>query len=332
MRALSPPLVTASCIVAILIAMQASVGAQPAALAPPASAANASAAGGPSAAKPFALPKGEVDMLVGPGGAAFEIPIHPRQICTLSFPEDIASSGLASAPDLEIKPWGTQAIGVRAESATTPVTTLAISTKSGTVKVNLTLRVVPPEVEALTMVRFRAVSAEEAFQARLEKEVAARLAPMQAKLEVAQRDIDTKIRERTEEMVAERALTRRSVISLNAHERTDEHVVAHVEEAMLLGEDAYLFFEIENRSAAPYRLARATVVADGKAVSGMARLRSSAVDKAPSLLGVVAAGTSARGVVVVRSATSLRRKPLRLRLLTPDGRGSLEIGQGIVLR
>lgn len=271
-------------------------------------------------------------MLVGPGGAAFEIPIHPRQICTLSFAEDIASTGLASAPDLEIKPWGAQALGVRAESLTTPVTTLAISTVSGSVKVNLTLRVVPPEEEALTMVRFRAVSAEEAFQARLEKELVKRLAPLQAKLEVAERNIDAKIRERADGMVADRALLRRQIVSLNAHARTDDHVIAHVEQALLLGEDAYVFFEIENRSAAPFRLARAAVLAGDRAVSGPARLNSASADKDPALLGLVAAGTTARGVVVVRNISTLLRKPLILELAGPNGRGALRVEKGIVLR
>jgi hypothetical protein len=318
--------------VAAVLASYSIASTQPVQPAPSSSSSSSTTSRVAPSGKPLALPKGEVDMLVGPGGAAFEIPIHPRQICTLSFAEDIASTGLASAPDLEIKPWGAQALGVRAESLTTPVTTLAISTVSGSVKVNLTLRVVAPEEEALTMVRFKAVSAEEAFQARLEKELAKRLAPLQAKLEVAERNIDAKIRERADGMVADRALLRRQVVSLNAHARTDDHVIAHVEQALLLGEDAYVFFEIENRSTAPFRLARASVLAGTRAVSGPARLRSAAVDKDPSLLGVVAAGTTARGIVVVRGISSLLRKPLVLELAGPNGRGSLRVERGIVIR
>jgi hypothetical protein len=330
MMARSSSLATLGRALAAVLAICSIAGAQPAV---PSTTSTPSTTGVvPPTGKPLALPKGEVDMLVGPGGAAFEIPIHPRQICTLSFAENIASTGLASAPDLEIKPWGAQALGVRAESLTTPVTTLAISTVSGSVKVNLTLRVVPPEEEALTMVRFRAVSAEEAFQARLEKEMAKRLAPLQAKLELAERNIDAKIRERADGMVTDRALLRRQVVALNAHARTDEHVIAHVEQALILGEDAYLFFEIENRSTAPFRLARAAVLVDNRTVSGLARLRSAAVDKDPALLGLVAAGTSARGVVAVRGISSLLRKPLILELAGPNGRGSLRVDRGIVLR
>jgi hypothetical protein len=292
----------------------------------------AAAAATASAPKPVVLPKNEADVLVGPRGAAFEVRLDPNQICMLLFPENVAESGVRSTADFESKFWGPQVIAVRPTNAKALPASLAIITTSGNIRVNLTLRVMSPGENALTLVRFQAVSEEEAFEDRLQKEVAKRVAPIQAVLEATQRNIDARIRDRADGMVAERALLRNQTISLNAHARTDDHVIAHVERALVFGEDAYLFFEIENRSTTPFRLARATVVVDGRTVSGPARLRSTAVDKDPALLGLVAAGASARGVVVVRSAETLRRKALVLELTPPDQRGTLRVDQGIVLR
>jgi hypothetical protein len=271
-------------------------------------------------------------MLVGPIAAAFEIRLYPNQICMLLFPEPVLDRGVTSAEDYDLKFWGPQVLAVKPKTANVPPNSLAIRTISGNIRVNLTLRVVAPGEEALTLVRFHEASAEEAFEDLVRKEVAKRVAPLQTKLEDAQRNLDAKIRERADGMVVDRALLRRQVISLHAHARSDDHVIAHVEQALTLGEDAYVFFEIENRSTAPFRLARAAVLEGTRTVSGLARLRSAAVDKDPALLGVVAAGTTARGVVVVRSISSLLRKPLTLELTGPNKRGPLRVDRGIVLR
>jgi len=275
--------------------------------------------------------KREIENLVPPGGAAFDIPVHAGEVCILSFPENMAKSALSSSADFEIKAWGGDGVAVRGigRSATT---TLALATVSGKIKVNVTLHVVSAKQDALTLVRFKSASSEEVFAAKLKIEVDKRVAPVEAELAASKRGIDVQIRDRADGLIAERLLKRNEVIALHAHERNDNNVIAHVERAILLGDDGYVFFQLENRSGAAFRLAHVAVSSDGKVVSGPARLFSTAIDKDPAVVGVVPAGAIARGVVVVRGADQVLGKSLQLDLADPDGSGAIHLTRGISLK
>ncbi len=284
---------------------------------------------GPVPAQPAI--KGESEYLVPPGGGAADIPVHAGEVCILSFPETLASSALSSSPDYEIKAWGPAAVAVRANGKT-PTATLALATVSGIIKINVTLRVVGPAQEALALVRFKPASSEEAFQSRLTAEMAKRMAPLEAELARSKKNLDEQIRDRADGLIAERLLQRNEITTLQAHERNNDNVIVHVERALLLGDDGYVFFQIENRSGGPFRLASVTVKADGKAMAGPARLHSTAIDKDPSIIGVVPAGASARGVVVVRSADQVLGRSLALELAGPEGKGAIRLTRGIALK
>jgi hypothetical protein len=275
--------------------------------------------------------KGELEFLVAPGGGALTVPVHAGEVCILSFPEKLGSSALSSSPDFDIKAWGSDGVAVRSTGRATTAT-LALSTSSGVIKVNLTFRVVSEKENALTMVRFKPASFEEALEAQISAEVKKRVAPLEAQLAALKRSVDEQIRDRADGLIAERLLTRNEVIVLQAHERNDDNVIAHVERALLLGADGYLFFEIENRSRAPYRLARVAVTSQGRIMTGPARMLSTAIDRDPSVVGVVPAGAVARGVVVVRSAEQMLGKPLELELADPEGHGIIHLTRGIALK
>lgn len=270
--------------------------------------------------------KSEAEFLVPPQGGAFDVPVHAGEVCILSFAEKLGTKALVSSPDFEIKAWGDDGVAVRATGTGAKTTTLALATANGAVKVNVTLAVVGAERPGLTMVRFKAASAEDAFAAQVEAAVQQRLAPLQAELARARRDLDAQIRDRADGLLAERLLRRNETITLASHERNDDHVIVHVTRAFLLGDDGYLVFEIENRSRAAYRLAGVRVQAAGRDVAGPARLASSAVDRDPQIVGVVAAGARATGIVVVRSVDQVLGKPLALVV------GQIRLDRGIVLR
>jgi hypothetical protein len=279
-----------------------------------------------------AQPKYEAEFLVPPQGGAFEVPVHAGAVCILSFPEKLAQTALASSPDFEVKSWGDDGVAVRAINDKVTSATLALATATKTIKVNVTLRVVPKSTPALTLVRFKPASVEEAFEAQLAAAVKARMAPLEAELAKAKKDLDDQVRTLADGLIAERLLVRNEVVPLESHERNDDHVIVHVRRGQLLGDDGYLVFEIENRSRAAYRLATVRVFDGKRDVSGPARLASSAIDRDTSLVGVVAAGSSARGVVVVRSVNSVLGKPLALELAGPEGRGKIRLDRGLVLR
>lgn len=276
--------------------------------------------------------KSEAELLVPPQGGAFEVPVHAGEVCILSFPEKLALTALASSPDFEVKSWGDDGVAVRAKNDKVTVATLALATASKQIKVNVTLRVVPKTANALTLVRFKPASAEEAFDAQVQAAVAARIAPLEAELARAKKDLDEQVRALADGLVAERLLTRNETVTLESHERNDDHVIVHVRRGQLLGDDGYLLFEIENRSSSAYRLASVRVFEGKREVSGPARLATSAMERDHALIGVVAAGATARGVVVVRSVSSVLGKPLALELSAPAGRGKIRLDRGLVLR
>jgi hypothetical protein len=285
----------------------------------------------PAAAQPA---KTEAEHLVPPQGAAIDVPLHLGAVCILSFPESMAAKALTSVSglDFEIRAWGEDGVAVRAVRDKDATANLALATASGLVKVNVTLRVVPRSEPALTLVRFKAVSAEEAFAAQVAAEVARQVGPLEARIAKERKEIDATIRRRAEGLVAERMLSRNEIVRIEAHARNDDHVIVHVRRGLLFGEDGFLVFEIENRSGAAYRLATVRVIADGRDVAGETRLASTAIDRDTSLIGVVAAGATARGIVTVRSVDAVLNRPLVLELAMPLGKGAIRVERGIALR
>ncbi len=304
-------------------------GAQTPAAAKPASS-PASSAGLPvPPSAPAAAPrKGEAELLVPPGGAAFDVPMHAGTVCILSFFEPLLSSALASSPDFEVRAWGTDGVAVRAIGSAKTMT-LALATATRAVKINITFRLVPPEADALTLVRFKAVTEQEAREAFVKAEVDRRMAPLRAELETAKKDLDAQVQDRAELLVMERSLKRSEVLPLRSIERSDANVIAHVKRAMVLGENGYLYFEVENRGSTPFRLARLEVTAAGKPVPGRVRLLSASVDKDPRMIGVIQAGTTARGVIAVRGVDAVMNKAIALELAGPQGRGAFRLAEGI---
>jgi hypothetical protein len=254
-------------------------------------------------------------------------------VCILSFPEQVARRAITSAPDeLEINPWGDDGVAVRAAHDKVATATLALATVSGRVKVNVTLRVVPRTEPALTLVRFKAASAEEAFAAQVATAVERRVAPREARLAQDRKELDAAVRRRAEGLIAARMLRRNEIVRIESHARNDDHVIVHVRRGLLFGADGFLVFEIENRSGAAYRLASVRVLAGGRDVAGATRLASTTIDRDTALIGVVPAGTTARGIVTVRSVDAVLGRPLALELAMPGGKGAIRADRGIVLR
>jgi hypothetical protein len=260
---------------------------------------------------PGMRPGTETEVLVPPQGGAYEAPVHLGEVCIFSFPERVA---------------------VRSASGSAKTTTLALSTTSGAVKVNVTLTVVPLDRPAYTLVRFKGASAEEAFAAQVKEAVAKQLAPLQAELTELRQAFEAKSRDRAEVMLVERVLKRVDATPLSAHQRNNDHVILHVTRAVVVGPDAYLAWEVENRSSRSYRVASVSVSAGELEVSGPARLSSLIVDRDPKIVGVVAAGTTVRGVVALRAVDRVVGKALTLTIAGPGGDGAIRIDQGIVVR
>lgn len=278
-------------------------------------------------------PKGEATVLVPPQGGTADIPAHMNTNVLLTFPLPIAPKVIGSSRDWDVKDF-TDGILVRASSDKAAPATLAVATRDGQIKVNITLRVVPPSEPALTLVRFVSASAEDAFKAAVDAEVDKRTAPLHAELAASKKALDAKVRDRADRMVAAKLLRRLEQDSLKGHARNDDNVIVHLKRAVFLGEDAYLLFDIQNRSSGAYRLARVAVRGPrGTDHTGPASLSTSSIDAADeSLIGVVPAGSTGTAVVVLRQVDAVLGQSLVLTVEQPDGRGRITLDRGIVLR
>jgi hypothetical protein len=277
---------------------------------------------------------GESTVLVPPQGGTARIAVTPNTNVLLTFPEPLSKRAVVSTTDWEIKDLAdADGVFVRATSANAKDTTLALITKSTRIQVNVTLTVARAPADALTLVRFKASTAEEAFLAAVQAEVARQTASLRAEVAEIKRAIATKMRERLDDMIGRRILARDEQIKLDAHDRSDDHVIVHVERVRFLGEDAWLVFAIENRSGAPYRLAKVEVKApNGKEHAGQVSVLSMLGDEDSGVIGVVGAGARGRVAVALRRVDDLLAKPLVLKITEPGGRGEVIVRRGLVLR
>lgn len=298
----------------------------------------------PPAAQPALPPtvadRSATEILIPPQGGAAEVRIHAGTACILAFPDKLSSevvipgkgTGYAMLPT-----WEQTALAVRVIKPDAGPTTMALS--SASIKVNVTIRVVPLTEPALTMVRFKGTSEIEAFEAGVAAEVARRLGPArqrlekeQQELEQARRELDARVRERSDRQIADQFAQRSEIVRLNSHARNRDAVILSVYRAMTLGDDGYLLFEIHNRSDSPYRLATVRVNANGRDVAGAAYLVGGVAENNSGVIGVVPPGSTRTGAVVVPLAQTLVRRSLALEISMQDGRSSVRADRGIEFR
>lgn len=323
--------VTASFVASAVVC---SLAAQPASAAPQ----NAGSSSAPSQAQPPAkspstegLPAAE--FLVPPGGGAYEVPVKIGEVCILTFPGEVTHSAVRSVPTFEVNPWNKDSLAVRALPGATSAT-LAVATQSGAIKVNVTLRVGRTGERTLALVTFRAVTAEEAYEAKVAAEVAKRSAPLLAQLEAERQRLEREIVDKRERVILERAREHSEGKKLRGIARSaDQQVVVRVERSFVLGDDAYVPFVIDNRSKAPFAVAQALVTtakepqgekpaqdgpetgaANGSTTGAPLPAQTAALHTAKPAtgLGAVAAKSSLAGVVVLRDAAKLRGKQITL--------------------
>lgn len=138
----------------------------------------------------------DAEFTVAPEGGAFEVNMHAGSICVFSFPgEVLESSALTSSTDIDVKPWGERPYRHRDRvavfaSGEAKMATVALATRSGRIKVNVTISVVPTSEPALTFVTFKAATAAERLSAQLDREVEKRVAPLAEELQALRRRMD----------------------------------------------------------------------------------------------------------------------------------------------
>jgi hypothetical protein len=268
------------------------------------------------------------EFLVPPGGGSYEVQVYPHLITMLDFAEPLASGESTLDPrEYEtVRRRDESAIGVSPRRLGAKTATLSLASRSGAIRVTIILRVARTEAEAQTFVHFRPADQEAALERRIQAEVELRTAALEGQVREAQAALDAELPRKVDETVAVRALGHRELLRLRAIARNDDNVIVHAEEMLLLGDQVYLFFAIENRSREVYRVARVELRGGGRERASLVRMTSAAAQAATDgLLGVVAPGREAHGVAVLRRTDDLRGLPLTLAVAGPSGRGRVAV-------
>lgn len=278
-----------------------------------------------------ATAKGEATVLVPPQGGTADVPVRFSSNVLLTFPSPLAPRVVQSSPDWVVRDFADSVVA-RALTAAAQPTTIALATADGAIKVNITLRLVPESADALALVRFQTATAEEAFRAAVDAEVARRTTAATAALDRARRAIEARVRARAERLTAARLLARLDVQRVKAHARNADDVIVHGQRIVRLGDAAFLVFELENRSSTPYRLAT-IAVRDPRGVDRAGAAAATGPDPGePGVLATVPAGASGRAAVAIRQPAALIGAALTLRIAEPGGARPVTVDRGLAIQ
>lgn len=260
------------------------------------------------------------------GGGSVDVPVHPWELCVLSFSEEMSEDTLGSVTDFALEEWNKnhQQIGMRAKvdpTSSGQTGSFALMSKSGNLKINVTFRVVPKDQPVARYVYFRTVTLDELVEARV-----------QDRLETIRKNLEPEIIARANQTVIDRALIRLEKLDFaGVKERNNDNVVAVLQQSLLLGDVGYLFFTLRNRGTAPFRISRLEVTRAGKPLPIEVKLYAASPDKDPKMIGVVLPDKVARGVVVIPNITPLLKLPMSLEFAGYQGQGAFSIPE-IVLK
>jgi len=251
---------------------------------------------------------------VPPSGASIDVPLHPAYATTVDLWEEVKdkASGSLSSAEYEVKFIGGNTLMIRPLRPQATPGNLTFPTKSG-VKVVIAVQVVTDMTQACSLVAVSLVTEAEAFQRKLDEEVAKRTAALQAELTALRGELADRVRAGIDQELATRALARRECARTKAVDRNDTDLIVRVGEILYLGDGAVVAFEIQNRrrtitlssvqllGPGGRDLAAAVVLEGGPATDGLGR--------APG-------GAITRGTLVVRNVAALRKAPVTL-VVTP---------------
>lgn len=298
-------------------------------LAPPAAivavAAGVVATAAPARADEPASGRAAAEYVVEPGGSAsFEVPVNAAFVTVLYFPDRVVSAVASDKRRFDIRARGdTVTLRPRTEQAGV---TANLNVQTESLKVSVILKTVPKS-HALAQVVFKRADAEAEFERRVRAEVDRRTRELERAIARRRAQLDDEVARRARADLAARALARLETQRLTAIARNDDNVIVRVPQVAFIGDDAYLFFEIQNRDRTPYRVARVDLHHNGKPVGGPALLAGGG---GGGLLGTVPSGKRVRGVVVVPSALRLAREPLTLTVSEPDGRRRVVVDEVVL--
>lgn len=231
-------------------------------------------------------------------GGAYTVKVHPDLLTVLYFPDDvvIAYALQESSPFVIVQ--HERSVTVQAKPGATYGN---VNIKTKTLHVGVLLEVVDDPQEAFLQVEFRDQDAQAALDRRVQREVEKRirareqeLARAAAELEEKRRHLDQVARETALRHIARGLLLRHHSSNIERAVRT-RAISFRLHRVMWIGQDAYLFFSIENRDSRRYELGTIDVRVGGKDRAGPVVFSSAATE------GTAGAPTGSLGLIMPRS-------------------------------
>lgn len=267
---------------------------------------------------------GHRELLVDQGGT-FDIEVHPAIVTVLYFPGAVTSAINSDDRRFSVRVMGDSVVlrpvqGVAADAEAN----LTLATEA--VKVSVMLRIAERPSDAVAQVFFRKRAEVEAFNARVAAEVDRLHRGLAAHFDARHRALDREVLRETEGNIIERLLRRHAILDLGRIARNDHNVIVRVQRGVWVGNELYLYFEIQNRDSEPYQLARVQVIGyDPKQDhAGALEFRASARPH-QGLLGLVPVDERGYGIVCVRDADRLAGEPITLSVSEPGGRRAVRV-------
>lgn len=253
------------------------------------------------------------DVSVPAGGGQYEIRLSPELITSLFVPSKIERVLASNQTGFTVRQMDDTSVAVKPNKADPKPTGNIVITTEDDLRITVLLTVVENPAEAHGAVTFRRAEVDEAFAKRVDAEVERRMAAARAGIE---REVERRLAARVYQRFGHERLT--------AVERNGDNVIVRVADAVYVGGDVYLRFEIQNRSGSTYRPTRIAVESGGKDAAGTV-VFAGKVARGP-VLGEVSAGGRATALVVVRGVDDLGTGEVALEVAESGGKRAVRVG------
>jgi hypothetical protein len=264
------------------------------------------------------------ELLVDQGGT-FDVEVHPAIVTVLYFPGTVTSAINSDDRRFSVKVMGDSVVlrpvqGIAADAEAN----LTLATEG--FKVSVMLRIAKRPSDAVAQVFFRKRAEVEAFNARVAAEVDRLHRGLAEHFDARHRALDREVQRETEGNIIERLLRRHAILDLGRIARNDHNVIVRVQRGVWVGNELYLYFEIQNRDSEPYQLARVQVTGykPKKDHAGSLEFRAS-VRPHEGLIGLVPMDERGHGIVCVRDADRLAGEPITLTVSEPKERRAVHV-------
>jgi hypothetical protein len=259
------------------------------------------------------------------GGGTFDIEVHPAIVTVLYFPGAVTSAISSDERRFSVKVMGDSVV-LRPVQSVPADAEANLTLATGAFKVSVMLRIAERPSQAVAQAFFRRRAEVEAFNARVAAEVERFQQSLAAHYDARHRALDREVLRETEENIIERLLRRHEILDLGRIARNDHNVIVRVQRGVWVGNELYLYFEIQNRDSEPYQLARVQVTGydPRQDHAGSLEFRAS-VRPHQGLLGLVPMDERGHGIVCVRDADRLAGEPITLSVSEPRGRRAVHV-------